>query len=131
MCMPASNMPGRHTMAERLKTYLRPLRRRWRLTQRELAFLIGIKSGSVISRIEELNKAPRLAWAVALAVLFDTRALELFPGLFSQVHEDVLLRATELYEELQGNPSKTTRAKLDFLEGVLARLEKHRSATDV
>jgi hypothetical protein len=118
-------------MAERLKTYLRPLRRRWRLTQRELAFLIGIKSGAVISRIEGLNKVPRLAWAVACAVLFDTRALELFPGLFSEVYEDVLLRATELYEELQGNPSKTTRAKLDFLETVLARLEKQRKTPEV
>jgi DNA-binding XRE family transcriptional regulator len=118
-------------MAERLKTYLRPFRRRWRLTQRELAFLIGIKSGSVISRIEGLNKTPRLSWAVACALLFDTRAFELFPGLFSEVHEDVLLRATDLYEELQGNPSKTTRAKLDFIETVLARLEKQRRATGV
>src|SRR5258708_685121 len=124
-------MPGTHTMAQRLKTYLRPLRRRWRLTQRELAFLIGIKSGTVISRIEGLNKAPRLPWAVACALLFDTRARELFPGLFSEVDADVFLRATDLYEELQGNPSKTTRAKLDFLETVLARLEKHRNNTDV
>jgi DNA-binding XRE family transcriptional regulator len=124
-------MPGIHTMAQRLKTYLRPFRRRWGLTQQELAFLIGVKNGTVISRIEGLTKAPRLEWAVACAVLFDTRALELFPGLFSEVHEDLLRRATELYEELQGNPSKATRAKLDFLETVLARLEKKRSTTDV
>jgi DNA-binding XRE family transcriptional regulator len=131
VCAPASNMPGIHTMAQRLKTYLRPFRRRWGLTQQELAFLIGVKNGTVISRIEGLKKAPRLEWAVACAVLFDTRALELFPGLFSEVHEDLLRRATELYEELQGNPSKTTRVKLDFLETVLARLEKKRSTTDV
>src|SRR5712692_7940220 len=99
--MPASCMPGRHTMAQRLKTYLRTFRRRWGLTQQELAFLIGVKNGTVISRIEGLNKAPRLAWAVACAVLFNTRALKLFPGLFSQVYGDVFSRATELYEELQ------------------------------
>ena len=131
MCMLASDMPSIHTMAQRQKTYLRPFRRRWGLTQRELAFLIGVKNGTVISRIEGLEKAPRLKWAVACAVLFDTRALELFPGLFSEVYEDVLHRATELYEELQGNPSKTTRLKLDFLESVLARLEKRRGANDV
>jgi DNA-binding XRE family transcriptional regulator len=124
-------LAGTPSMAERLKTYLRPLRRRWGLTQRELAFLIGIKNGTVISRIEGLKKAPRLAWVVACAVLFDTRALELFPGLFSEVYEGVLRRATELYEELQGNPSKTTRVKLDFLETVLTRLENKRRATDV
>ena len=44
-------------MAERLKTYLRPLRRRWGLTQRELAFLIGIKNGTVISRIEGFKES--------------------------------------------------------------------------
>jgi hypothetical protein len=42
------------------------------------------------------------------------------------VHEALLRRATELYEELQGNSSKTTRAKLDFLEEVLARLDEER-----
>jgi DNA-binding XRE family transcriptional regulator len=129
--MLASGMSGIHTMAQRLKTYLRPFRRRWGLTQRELAFLIGVKNGTVISRIEGLKKSPRLVWAVACAVVFDTRALELFPGLFSEVYEGVLRRATELYDELQGNPSKTTRVKLDFLEQVLARLEKRRKATDV
>ena len=131
MCVPVMSLAGIHTMAQRLKTYLRPFRRRWGLTQRELAFLIGIKNGTVISRIEGLKQAPRLSWAVACAVLFDKRALELFPGLFAEVHEDVLRRATELYEELQGNPSKTTRVKLDFLETVLARLENKRRAPDV
>src|SRR6266481_1026158 len=128
--MPGMLLAGTPSMAERLKTYLRPLRRRWGLTQRELAFLIGVKNGAAISRIEGLKKAPRLEWAVACAVVFDTRALELFPGLFSRVYEDVLGRSTQLYEELQGDPSKTTRLKLDFLETVLARLEKRR-ATDV
>ena len=124
-------LAGTLSMAERLKTYLRPYRRRWGFTQRELAFLIGVKNGTVVSRLEGLKKAPRLVWAVACAVVFDTRALEIFPGLFLQVHEDVLRRATELYENLQGNPSKTTRLKLDFLEMVLARLEEKRRATDV
>jgi hypothetical protein len=63
--------------------------------------------------------------------VFDTGDNELFPGLFSEVHEDVFRRATELYEQLQGDPSKTTRLKLDFLETVLARLEKKRRATEV
>jgi hypothetical protein len=46
-----------------------------------------------------------------------------FPVFFSQIHDDVLTRVRDLYEELQGNSSKTTRLKLDFLEAVLARLE--------
>ena len=111
-------------MNQRVKAYLRPLRRRFGLTQRELAFLIGAKSAAVISRIERLKRAPSLAWTRAFVLIFDTRALELFPELFSDVRDGVRRRARELYDELQGDPSKTTRAKLDFLEEVLTRLER-------
>jgi transcriptional regulator with XRE-family HTH domain len=113
-------------MVQRLKIYLRTLRRRSGLTQREFAFLLGLKHGAAVSRIERLQRAPNLVWARASVLVFGTRARELFPGLFSEVHEAVLRRATELYEELQGNPSKETRVKLDFLEGVLARLDEER-----
>jgi transcriptional regulator with XRE-family HTH domain len=116
-------------MVQRLKIYLRTLRRRSGLTQREFAFLLGLKHGATVSRIERLQRAPSLVWARASVLVFGTRARELFPGLFSEVHEAVLRRATELYEELQGNPSKTTRAKLDFLEEVLARLDEERPDT--
>jgi hypothetical protein len=55
----------------------------------------------------------------------------LFPELFSGVRDAVRRRARELYDELQGNPSKTTRAKLDFLEEVLERLERQCNDCDV
>src|SRR6266542_261915 len=110
-------------MAQRLKIYSRSFRRRVGLTQRELAFLIGVKTHAVVSRIAGLKRCPRLVWAVACEAVFDTRALELFPELFAEVHQAVFRRACELYEELQGNSSRTTRIKLDFLEKVLDRLD--------
>jgi DNA-binding XRE family transcriptional regulator len=106
-----------------IKTYVRPLRRRWALTQRELAFLVGAKSGTVVSRIEGLKRPPSLPVTLACALVFGTAPLELFPDLHSQIHGDVLRRVSELYDQLQGNPSKETRIKLDFLETVLTRLE--------
>ena len=112
-------------MDPRIKTYVRPLRRRWALTQRELAFLVGAKNGAVVSRIEGLKRSPSLPVTVACALVFDTPLPDLFPDLHSQIRDDVLRRASELYDELQGNPSKATRIKLDFLETVLARLEGH------
>ena len=118
-------------MVQRVQAYLRPLRRRFGLTQRELAFLIGAKSGAVISRIERLKLEPSLARTHAFALLFDTRAPELFPELFANVRDAVHWRARELYDELQGNPSRATRAKLDFLEEVLERLEKQADDTDL
>jgi hypothetical protein len=67
---------------------------------------------------------PNVVAALACLIVFDAPPSELFPGLFSEVYAGVLQRANELYEELQGNPSKSTRAKLDFLESVLSRTEK-------
>ena len=112
-------------MDQRLISYLRPLRRRWGLTQRELAYLIGAKTHSAISLIEALKSYPSLAGAIACSIIFDTPPLELFPELYATVHAAVISRANELYQELQGGPSAVTRAKLDFLEEVLARVHPH------
>src|SRR6266540_1660214 len=98
-------------MDHRLKSYARPLRRRWALTQRELAFLVGVKSGTAISRIEGLQRTPSLAAALAYAVIFGATPLELFPGYLVEIQQAVHSRANDLYEELQGNPSKATRDK--------------------
>jgi transcriptional regulator with XRE-family HTH domain len=114
-------------MNKHLKVYVRPLRRRWRITQRELAFLIGLESGGVISRIEGEKRSPSLSGLLIYEILFGVPPRELFPGLFTELEDEVLRRATDLYEQLQGNTSKVTRAKLDFLESVLARLESQRS----
>src|SRR6266700_1819325 len=123
--MPGMMLTGTPSMAERLKTYLRPLRRRWGLTQRELAFLIGVKTHSAISQIEALKGYPSLAGAIACSIIFDTPSLELFPELYAKVYAAVLDRSDELYQDLQGNASRVTRAKLDFLEEVLARAHPH------
>src|SRR5262249_47166206 len=89
--------------------------------QKELAFLIGAESATTVSRVEQLKRLPNLATAVACLILFDTSAFEIFPGLFSEIREGVRERANDLYEELQGDGSASTRTKLDFLESVLAR----------
>ena len=112
-------------MDQRLISYLRPLRRRWGLTQRELAFLIGAQTHSAISQIEALKGYPPLAGAIACSIIFDTPSLELFPELYAKVYAAVLDRADELYQGLQGNVSRVTRAKLDFLEEVRARPHPH------
>ena len=115
-------------MDHRLKSYLRTHRRRWGFTQQELAFLIGIKSSTSISRIERLKRIPTFEAAFALGVIFSVAPPELFPAIFSEVQSGIVERANELYEQLQGDPSKRTRIKLDFLETLLARLQSERAA---
>src|SRR4051794_30911181 len=110
--MPRCVGKGRNSvMDHRLISYVRPLRRRWGLTQAEFAFLIGTKTHAAISRIEALKTYPSLAEAIACSIIFDTPHLELFPELYGKVYEFVLRQAGELYEQLQGNPSRANRAK--------------------
>jgi transcriptional regulator with XRE-family HTH domain len=116
-------------MTTRFISYLRPLRRRWGLTQRELAFLIGGKSGGAVSRLEQLKRGPTLATAIACEIIFKAAYERLFPERYAEIREAVLARVNELYEALQGHPSRVTRAKLDFLESILAREE--RTPTDL
>jgi len=118
-------------MDHRIKTYVRPVRRRWGLTQKELAFIIGVKSGTVVSRIEGDKRTPNLAAVLACALVFGVAPVELFPVLVSQIHKDVRRRVNELYEELQGNPGELTRKKLDFFEAVLARSEADDTANGI
>jgi transcriptional regulator with XRE-family HTH domain len=114
-------------MVKKFRSYLRPVRRRWGFTQQELAFLIGYRSGKSISDIEALKWRPSVEAIVACALIFNTTPRKLFPGMFSDIGEAVLARTIRLYEELQGDWSKTTRMKLDFLERLLVRLESTRN----
>jgi transcriptional regulator with XRE-family HTH domain len=103
---------------------LRPARRRWGFTQAELAFLLGFKTGKSISRIEALKQTPALDVALSSAIIFNTAPAKLFPGAIYDAEQLILARARELYDKLQGDPSKATRIKLDFLEALLERIER-------
>lgn len=109
------------------KPHLRTLRRHWALTQTELAFLVGSGSGALVSRIEDHKRTPSLAVAFACWLVFGAPLTEVFAALLSEVEEGVLERAYILYDDLQGNPSKETRLKLDLLETIFARLDKDAS----
>ena len=111
-------------MEKRLRCYLRPQRRRWGFTQKELAFIIGAKSRTGVSRLEHGKRPPSLAAAFALHIVFGTDAAELFPAHFAEVENGVLARAYDLYERMQGDRSKATRIKLDFLERMFARAKR-------
>ena len=114
-------------MVKNFKSYLRPFRRRWGFTQGELAFLLGLKTGKAVSRIEAQKQTPTFTAALSCAVIFNTAPVKLFPGLLSDTEQSIIARARELYDELQGESSKAARTKLDFLEVLLARLEMRRT----
>ena len=116
---------------KRLDCYLHTHRRQWGVTQEELAFLLGSKSASVASRLERRERDPSLKVAFACQVIFGVVPDELFPKLYAEVEDAVRCRAHELHERLQGNPSKTTRAKLELLEDALRWAKERADEPDV
>jgi transcriptional regulator with XRE-family HTH domain len=124
----ASRLPAfwqhEFTMTMTLDCYLKPYRRRWGLTQKELAGLLGFQTGSAVSRLERRLRHPSLETAYAFEIILGTPPAELFPGLYTTVKRDVVARARILYDELQGNSSASTQLKLDFFEEIFARWEE-------
>ena len=113
--------------------YLRSHRLRWGLSQKELAYLLGWDRPDVISRIEKKQRPPTLALAMACFILFGTSAPQLFPDMSASIEAFVMARVWEMYETIQGDPSRRTKKKIELLEDAIARADrrKHAAAYDI
>ncbi len=107
-----------------LRNYLRVYRRRWHLTQEELAFLFGYDAESIISRFESEERAITLAVAIACQTIFGVEPREVFPALFANVEQSVVQHMYELRDRLaQSELTQRTLAKLELLQEALRRID--------
>jgi len=107
----------------KLRNYLRVYRRRWYLTQEELALLLGYEAESFVSRLERDERAMTLAAASACQALFGVELRELFPSLMEGLRESLIARMEELSDRLQQcEPTQKTVSKLELLQEAIARL---------
>ena len=106
---------------KRLHSYLHVHRRKSFLNQRELAYLLGKKNASFISRFELQKRNPGLEAAFACQALFDILPAQLFPDLYSEIEADVVRRAYELDTRLKSLDDLRSRAKRKLLHAVLIR----------
>lgn len=104
-------------MNHRYQINLKPHRKRSSFTQEELAFLLGIKQHSVISRYETGERHPTLRTALAYRVLFGCEVDKLFPALEAEVRSQVAKRAQLLSQQIsRGRETRKTAYKLKKLE---------------
>ena len=115
--------------ARRPTHYLRSHRLRWGLSQKELAYLLGWDRPDVISRIERKQRHPTLPLAMACFILLGTPAPELFPDMSASIEALVMARIWEMYEAIQGDPSRRNKRKIELLEDAIARAEQRKRAT--
>ena len=100
----------------KLQNYIRTYRKRSGLSQDELTYLLGRKSGSVISRCERLRRMPSLEMALRLEVIFRLPVKDLFAGMFTQVERQTLRRVGLLARRLMETKEESLTAhKLDAL----------------
>ena len=68
---------------------------------------------------------------MACFILFDTSARELFPDMLTSIEALVMARVWEMYERVQGNPSRRTKKKIELLEDAIARADQRKRASNV
>jgi transcriptional regulator with XRE-family HTH domain len=122
--------PGNESMAT-LGNHLRTRRRQWLLSQKELAFLLGYKDTSIISRLERHERTLTFSTLRACKIIFGSGIEELFPALSKEADGKLRERMHELREELeQSGRSKRTEVKLRLLQEAMSRLAAGKSSKE-
>ncbi len=101
--------------------YLRTHRRVWGLTQRELATLLGLKSTTHISRIENGKRAPSVESALACQVIFGIPPSAMFPRLYTLVEEKAMRNVYQMHLALSHTTSLSDLRKRELLSIALKR----------
>lgn len=105
----------------KLPNYLRTYRKRFGLSQAEVAFLLGCGSGSHVCRYERFARLPTLLRAFAFGVVFKSSTNVLFAGAFRAVQADVRRRAKRLATRLASRKSGQRNArKLELLRTIVS-----------
>ena len=79
------------------------------LTQKQVAFLLGFKSGTRVSRYERFHRLPDFRTALGLEVIFHAPARELFAGAYEEVEHEIERRAQLLAAKLGRKPVQDPR----------------------
>jgi len=109
----------------KLTNYLRTYRRRAGLSQRELAFLLGVSVRGPVSEMEKRRRMPLLRTALALEAIFGIPAGDLFAGLRETITSDIEERVDQLAAQL-GSKVGTNKRRDYHTARKLAWLEARR-----
>jgi transcriptional regulator with XRE-family HTH domain len=96
---------------QRLDNYLRAYRKRAGLSQDDVSFLLGYKSGAQVSRYERGARKPTLENALTFEAILSVPARELFAGRYERVAQAVSRRAAKLAERLKAPEHGAVRAR--------------------
>jgi transcriptional regulator with XRE-family HTH domain len=107
-------------MKRRSFTYLRAHRKRWSLSERELAGLLGTSASSAC-RMEKSGRPPSVKFALACQVIFGEEPRKMFPALYERVEEAVMVRAAGVYKLLDGKSDRRSVRHRELLDEMMKR----------
>lgn len=99
---------------------LRKFRKSAHVSQRELAFLVGMHSQGTMSEFEDGVKRPGVGIAIACEIVFDVPVRALFPVQDASMARRVLANARLLHAELESDKGRA--AACAFLAALIDRL---------
>jgi len=91
------------------------------LTQPELASLIGLRSASHLSRIENGKYAPKIKVAIACQVIFGITPSAMFPHVYTLVEEEVIRNIYGYHLALGNTKTLSGLRKRELCEVVMKR----------
>jgi transcriptional regulator with XRE-family HTH domain len=108
-------------MSLKVHCYLRTLRRRWNLTQEEVAALLRKCDRNRVSDVERGLIPPNAEEILAYRMIFGASAKAMFPRFHAQVEDRLMRAAYRLHKRVQGAKSPKKRRKRELTEQMLAR----------
>lgn len=109
--------------------YLRTHRRKWGLTQKDLARLIGTIGCSQLSRYENSKRAPKIEVALACQVIFGVIPSIMFLDTYASVEEEVMRNMYRMNEALQNTTRLSGLRKRELCSLALSRARAHHRHT--
>jgi len=114
-------------MTKHLPNYIHSLRKRWALTQRDLAFLLAI-SETHLREIEHGKRNPTQVALIGSEIVFGRLPRNAFPALYEQMETEILSRAATLYERLEDRTDDRSVEKRRLLLDMIQRTEPIRTS---
>lgn len=104
----------------KIPNYIRTHRKRFHLTQKEVAFLLGSKTSAHVCRHERLEQTPNLQSLLTYEILFRTPVRNLFGGVHQDVEQRLVRRIRVLIQKLATSGYSRAKArKIEILNGFL------------
>jgi transcriptional regulator with XRE-family HTH domain len=101
---------------------LRRIRRAFALTQKDLAFLLGIRNTNYITKLENGHRRPSHHILSRLTLIFDAPPHIFIPDIVDQAIASVHENTLRMRKELSDKTDRKSKRKVELLDAIMSRM---------